>query len=72
MGLSNPYEYKQVQILTGENLDEAKLVFEESYGEIAVGSTTGLAEEVYAMWWSEDALIESVKEIAQRLMDILN
>lgn len=70
--LSNPYEFKQVQILTGENLDEPKLVLEETYEEIAVGSTTGLTEELYPMWSSEDTLIQSVQDIAERLMKILN
>lgn len=71
VGLSNPYQVRQVQILTGENLDQPKLVLWETYEEIAVASTTGLAREVYPLWYSEEQLIASVREIASKLMDIL-
>lgn len=69
--LSSPYESQQVQILTGINLDEPKIVFEETYEEIAVASTNGLAIEVYPVSYSEEQLIASVRKIASKLMDIL-
>jgi hypothetical protein len=66
VGFASLYPYKQVVVLTGENLDKARLNPESTYGSIALKNMEWW-DWGYAVAYSQETLEENINKIADTL-----